>query len=72
MPTGTPYTPGRFRGSGGDGFCEVIGPGVPGDLLLTGSPAGNGAHYGRYLRPGEVMESTITGPGRQRNRSVQP
>ena len=43
----------------------------PGDLLLTGSPAGNGAHYGRYLRPGDVMESAITGLGVQRNRCVR-
>jgi 2-keto-4-pentenoate hydratase/2-oxohepta-3-ene-1,7-dioic acid hydratase in catechol pathway len=42
----------------------------PGDLLTTGSPAGNGAHYGRYLRPGDVMEGAITGLGRQRNRCV--
>jgi 2,4-diketo-3-deoxy-L-fuconate hydrolase len=42
----------------------------PGDLLLTGSPAGNGVHYGRFLRPGDVIESEITGLGRQRNRCV--
>ncbi len=40
---------------------------LPGDLLLTGSPAGNGAHYGRFLRPGDVMEGAITGLGSQRN-----
>lgn len=40
----------------------------PGDLLLTGSPAGNGAHWGRFLRPGDVMEGEISGLGRQRNR----
>jgi len=38
-----------------------------GDLLLTGSPAGNGTHYGRFLRDGDVMEAEITGLGRQRN-----
>jgi hypothetical protein len=60
------------------GIAELIAhvssitPLRPGDLLLTGSPAGNGAHYGRYLREGEVMESTITGLGVQRNRCVQP
>jgi 2-keto-4-pentenoate hydratase/2-oxohepta-3-ene-1,7-dioic acid hydratase in catechol pathway len=43
---------------------------LPGDLLLTGSPAGNGASRGRLLRPGDVMEGTITGLGRQRNRCV--
>ncbi len=43
---------------------------LPGDLLLTGSPAGNGAARGRFLRPGDVMNGTITGLGRQRNRCV--
>ena len=60
------------------GIAELIAhvssitPLRPGDLLLTGSPAGNGAHYGRYLRPGDVMESAITGLGVQRNRCVRP
>jgi 2-keto-4-pentenoate hydratase/2-oxohepta-3-ene-1,7-dioic acid hydratase in catechol pathway len=39
----------------------------PGDVILTGSPAGNGAHYGRYLQPGDVVESAITHLGAQRN-----
>ena len=43
---------------------------LPGDLVLTGSPAGNGLHHGRLLRPGDVMEGTITGLGVQRNRCV--
>ena len=52
---------------------SAITPLRPGDLLLTGSPAGSGAaHYGRYLQPGDVMEATITGLGTQRNRCVQP
>src|ERR1700744_3867787 len=55
---------------------SAITPLRPGDLVLTGSPAGNGAHYGRYLQPGDVMEATITGGavdlGTQRNRCVQP
>lgn len=43
----------------------------PGDLILTGSPAGNAGHHGdRWLRPGDVMEGTITGLGVQRNRCV--
>jgi len=45
-------------------------PLLPGDLVLTGSPAGNGLHHGRLLRPGDVMEGTITGLGVQRNRCV--
>jgi 2-keto-4-pentenoate hydratase/2-oxohepta-3-ene-1,7-dioic acid hydratase in catechol pathway len=39
----------------------------PGDLLLTGSPAGNGAHWGVFLKPGDVMDAEITGLGHQRN-----
>jgi 2-keto-4-pentenoate hydratase/2-oxohepta-3-ene-1,7-dioic acid hydratase in catechol pathway len=38
-----------------------------GDLVLTGSPAGNGASLGVFLAPGDVMEGTITGLGEQRN-----
>jgi len=49
---------------------SAITPLRPGDLLATGSPAGNGAHYNRYLRAGDVMESSITGLGSQRNRCV--
>ena len=51
-------------------FTSAITPLRPGDLLATGSPAGNGAHYNRYLRAGDVMESSITGLGSQRNRCV--
>lgn len=43
----------------------------PGDLLLTGSPAGNGAHWGTFLRPGDVIEASITGLGSQRNVCVR-
>jgi 2,4-didehydro-3-deoxy-L-rhamnonate hydrolase len=46
---------------------------LPGDLLLTGSPAGNAGHHGnRWLRPGDVIEGEITGLGRQRNLCVAP
>ncbi|APH46039.1 hypothetical protein BMW26_14540 [Microbacterium sp. 1.5R] len=38
-----------------------------GDLLITGSPAGNGSHWKRFLRDGDVMEGSITGLGFQRN-----
>jgi 2-keto-4-pentenoate hydratase/2-oxohepta-3-ene-1,7-dioic acid hydratase in catechol pathway len=41
-----------------------------GDLILTGSPAGNGAAWGVFLRDGDVIEAEITGLGRQRNRCV--
>jgi 2-keto-4-pentenoate hydratase/2-oxohepta-3-ene-1,7-dioic acid hydratase in catechol pathway len=40
---------------------------LPGDLLFLGSPPGNGAHHGRFLQPDDVIDSTITGLGRQRN-----
>ena len=41
---------------------------TPGDLLATGSPPGNGAFHGnRWLRPGDVMEGSVTGLGHQRN-----
>jgi 2,4-diketo-3-deoxy-L-fuconate hydrolase len=43
---------------------------LPGDLLLMGSPPGNGAHHGRFLQPGDVIDAEITGLGRQRNRCV--
>ncbi|MEW2305518.1 fumarylacetoacetate hydrolase family protein [Streptomyces sp. NPDC006655] len=43
---------------------------LPGDLVLTGSPAGNGMHWGRLLRAGDVMEGSITGLGVQRTRCV--
>lgn len=39
----------------------------PGDVLITGSPAGNGSHWGRFLRDGDVMEAEITGLGTQRS-----
>jgi 2-keto-4-pentenoate hydratase/2-oxohepta-3-ene-1,7-dioic acid hydratase in catechol pathway len=42
----------------------------PGDLLLTGSPAGNGAHWGVFLKPGDTIDATITGLGTQRNTCV--
>ena len=48
------------------GFCLL----QPGDLICTGSPAGNGMHYGRFLRPEDVVEGTITGLGTQRNRCL--
>ncbi|MGW6719627.1 fumarylacetoacetate hydrolase family protein [Streptomyces sp. NPDC054995] len=43
---------------------------LPGDVVLTGSPAGNGMHWGRLLRDGDLMEGSITGLGTQRTRCV--
>jgi 2,4-didehydro-3-deoxy-L-rhamnonate hydrolase len=47
-------------------FCLL----QPGDLICTGSPAGNGMHYGRFLQPGDVVEGSITGLGSIRNMCV--
>lgn len=43
---------------------------LPGDLVLTGSPSGNGTHYNRYLRDGDVLEGQISGLGALRNPCV--
>jgi len=43
----------------------------PGDLVLTGSPAGNGAHWGVFLAEGDLLEGEITGLGVQRNTCVR-
>lgn len=45
-------------------------PLLPGDLLLTGSPAGNGQHWKRFLRDGDVMTGTIANLGTQVVRCV--
>ncbi len=38
----------------------------PGDLICTGTPAGIGSHYGRYLRAGDVLEAGVSALGAQR------
>jgi len=43
---------------------------LPGDVVLTGSPSGNGTHYGRFIGAGDVLEGSIAGLGVQRNRCV--
>jgi 2,4-diketo-3-deoxy-L-fuconate hydrolase len=42
----------------------------PGDIVMTGSPHGNGTHYNRYLKPGDVMQAEIEGLGMQRTPCV--
>lgn len=42
----------------------------PGDVICTGSPAGNGTHYGRFLRPGDVVEGRIERLGELRNTCI--
>lgn len=46
--------------------CELL----PGDLICTGSPAGNGVHYKRFLRPGDSLEGEISSLGTQRTSCV--
>ncbi|GLZ45142.1 hydrolase [Actinomycetospora sp. NBRC 106375] len=50
--------------------ASEITPLHPGDLVLTGSPAGNGMARGRLLRDGDVMRGSITGLGTQTTRVV--
>lgn len=33
----------------------------PGDIIMTGSPSGNGTHYDRFLRDGDVMTGEVLG-----------
>jgi len=40
---------------------------LPGDVICTGSPYGNGAAFGVFLKPGDLIEGSITGLGMQRN-----
>lgn len=60
------FTPAQVLAYASERICLT-----PGDLLLSGSPPGNGMHHGRFLQHGDVIESSITGLGRQRNRCVQ-
>ncbi|KAK7872820.1 hypothetical protein R5R35_006698 [Gryllus longicercus] len=45
---------------------------LPGDVILTGTPAGVGMHRNppEYLKPGDVLESEIDGIGKLRNEIV--
>jgi 2,4-didehydro-3-deoxy-L-rhamnonate hydrolase len=39
---------------------------LPGDVISTGSPAGNASHHdNRYLRAGDIVEGRIEGLGLQ-------
>jgi 2-keto-4-pentenoate hydratase/2-oxohepta-3-ene-1,7-dioic acid hydratase in catechol pathway len=51
-------------------YISIVAEVRPGDIVLTGSPAGNGAAHGVFLAPGDLIEGTITGLGTQRNRCV--
>ena len=43
----------------------------PGDLILTGTPAGGGASSGTFLRPGDTVEVSIGGVGTITNQVEQ-
>lgn len=43
---------------------------LPGDVLLTGTPAGTAAAHGTYLRDGDRMVAEIDGVGRLENRVI--
>lgn len=43
----------------------------PGDLILTGTPAGVGAARAEFLEPGDVVEATIEGIGTLTNQIVE-
>ncbi|WP_405623818.1 fumarylacetoacetate hydrolase family protein [Streptomyces sp. NBC_00076] len=51
-------------------YASAITELCPGGPLMTGNPAGNGAHYNRCLQPDDILEGEITGLGIQRNRCV--
>ena len=43
----------------------------PGDIIMTGSPSGNGTHYDRFLRGGDLISGEIDGLlGAQKTRCV--
>jgi len=43
---------------------------LPGDLICTGTPAGCGTRYKRFLRPGDIIDACAEGLGAQRTRCV--
>ena len=45
---------------------------APGDLIFTGTPEGVGASSQRYLKPGDVITTTIEGIGSMTNRCHAP
>jgi 2,4-didehydro-3-deoxy-L-rhamnonate hydrolase len=58
-------------------LIEYLSHGVelqPGDVICTGSPAGNGMHYNRFIRDGDVLEGSVIAAsidfGTQRNPCV--
>jgi 2-keto-4-pentenoate hydratase/2-oxohepta-3-ene-1,7-dioic acid hydratase in catechol pathway len=48
------------------GVCTL----EPGDLIFTGTPSGIGAMTGTFLKPGDVVTTTIEGLGTMTNRCI--
>jgi 2-keto-4-pentenoate hydratase/2-oxohepta-3-ene-1,7-dioic acid hydratase in catechol pathway len=44
---------------------------LPGDVICTGTPAGCGTHFKRYLQPGDVIHASIPGLGTQHTPCVE-
>lgn len=44
---------------------------MPGDMILSGSPPGNGKHHNQFLKDGDLMAGAITGLGIQTNKCRQ-
>lgn len=44
----------------------------PGDVIATGTPSGVGASRGRWLRPGDLVRTTIDGLGTLENPVIEP
>ncbi len=44
---------------------------MPGDIIATGTPAGVGLGRKLFLKPGDVIETTITGLGQQTNTVIK-
>jgi hypothetical protein len=43
---------------------------MPGDIIMTGSPPGNGSLKGDFLKDGDLVTGSVTGLGHQHNRCV--
>jgi len=43
---------------------------LPGDIICTGTPAGCGTRYKRFLKPGDVMDCSVEGLGALRTACV--
>lgn len=47
-------------------YLSTIATLRPGDIIATGSPAGNAAAWGKFLKPGDIIEGEISKIGRQK------